>query len=153
MATTNGHRRPITDQVQEQLRWSREEARTLGAQVGDIAADLRDLAALEARLARAEMKEQLALSARNIALGAGALLFSLLALTFAFLTVMFALWVALPMWAAALITTLILLGIAGTAGFLAYDGLRQVKVKPERTLQSIREDMAWARDQMRSSAR
>ncbi len=122
MATTSGHRGPMSEQVQEQLRWSREEARTLGAQVGDIAADLRDLAGLEARLARAEMSEQLALSARNIALAAGALLFSLLALTFACLTVMFALRVALPMWAAALITTLILLGIAGAAGLLAYGG-------------------------------
>ncbi len=147
--TTNGHNETLT----EELKRGREEARELGAEVADIVADLRTLGQKEAQLAQAEIREQLMRSVRGLAAGATAAILGLLLLTFLSLTVMFALWVVLPMWASALIVSLGLAALAAIGGALAYAQIKRITVVPKRTVNSIREDLEWARSQMRSSAR
>ncbi|MCC6381519.1 MAG: phage holin family protein [Dehalococcoidia bacterium] len=140
-----------TDGFGDQLRRGREEVRGLGGELAGLAGDVRAHARSEVELAKAEMGEQAGIALRMAIWGGVALVTAVLALVFVFLTVMFAISVALPLWAAALITTALLLAIAGAAGALAYLRLRQISVVPRRTVRSLKEDVRWARDQLRSS--
>jgi uncharacterized membrane protein YqjE len=137
----------------EQFRRGRDEVSDLGGQVGGIIDDLRVLARKEAELARAELGEQLAISRNALVLGGLALVLAGLSVVFLFLTLMFGLDAGLPLWAAALITTLVLLLSTGLAALLARDQLRRISVVPRRTVDSVSEDVRWARDQLRFNGR
>lgn len=139
------------DSLGDDLRRGRDEARGLGEEAGQIAQDLRDLLRSEVQLAKAETREQINLAIRSAIWGAVAALCALLALVFVALTIMFALWVVLPMWLSALIVTAGLFVIAGLAGLMAYARIKQISVVPKRTVSSLKEDVAWAKAQLKSS--
>lgn len=130
----------------------REETRGLGEEAGQIAQDLRNLLRSEVQLAKAETREQIQLAIRSAIWGAVAALCALLTLVFIALTSMFALWVVLPMWLSALIVTAGLFLIAGLAGLMAYARIKQISLVPKRTVDSLKEDVAWAKAQLKSSA-
>jgi apolipoprotein N-acyltransferase len=79
--------------------------------------------------------------------------FGFLMLPFLFLAVMFALALVLPLWAAALATTGLLAILAIGAGFIAYRQFRQVRLIPKRTVESVKEDVKWARSQWNSNGK
>lgn len=136
----------------EQVRRGREEARALGEEFAGIADDLRQLAKSEVQLAKAELREQAALGTKIAMWGGIAALMSLVLIFFVFLTIMFALDAAMPLWAAALITTALILAITAFAGLMAYNRLKQLSVVPKKTMSSVKEDVQWAKDQLKSSA-
>ena len=78
---------------------------------------------------------------------------ALLTLAFFAVTAMFALDEVMDTWLAALITALGLLTITAIAGLLAYSQIKQITVAPKKTMQSVNEDVQWARDRMSFSAR
>lgn len=136
----------------EQIRRGGEEARAIGEEFAGIADDFRRLARSEVELAKAEMREQVALGVKVAMWGGIAALMSLVLLFFVFLSVMFALDTAMPLWAAALITTVLILAIAAFAGLMAYGRVKQLTVVPKKTMSSVKEDVQWAKDQLKSSA-
>lgn len=140
-----------TEGLGHQMRRGRQEVRDLGGELSGIASDVRTHARTQAELAKAELGEQAGIALRVAIWGGVALVAAALMLVFLFLTVMFAISTALPLWAGALITTALLLAIAAAAGGLAYLRLRQVSVVPKRTVRSLKEDVRWAREQLRSS--
>src|SRR6185437_7616226 len=108
-------------------------------EMAGIAGDLRQLAATEVELAKAELGEQVGL-ARNIAIAGGiALVAAMLGLVFVFVTIMVALAAVMPWPAAALITTVLLFGIAGVGGLLVYTWFKRLTVVPKKTISSVRE--------------
>ena len=137
----------------ERLRSTREEVSGLGAEVAEIASDLRLLAQKEVELGVAEVQEQIGYAAKGAGLGVVTFLLADMGAIFAFLTLMFALDTFLPLWAAALITTLLILVLAGLALAMTLSQFKKLSLKPRRFLNSLQEDMEWARTQMRSSAR
>ena len=136
----------------EQVRRGRDEARALGEEFAGIADDLRSLARNEVELAKAEMREQVSIGVKLAIWGGVAALMALVTTFFVFLTVMFALDAAMPLWAAALITTGIALLFTAVAGLLAYRRVKQLTVVPKKTMTSVKEDVQWAKDQLKSSA-
>src|SRR5918999_5467466 len=88
---------------------------------------------------------------RALIWGMMAATFGFLMLPFLFLAVMFALALVLPLWAAALATTGLLAILAIGAGFIAYRQFRQVRLIPKRTVESVKEDVKWARSQWNSN--
>jgi uncharacterized membrane protein YqjE len=130
-----------------------QEARELGAEAGRIAAELRELLGLEAELAQAEVSEATGKTVRGVAFGVGALVLADMALIFLFLTLMFAIDTQLPLWAAALITTLIIAVIVGILGLVARKFLRDVSFVPRRFIRNVKEDSVWAKSLMTSRAR
>jgi tetrahydromethanopterin S-methyltransferase subunit C len=139
--------------IGDQLRHSREEAREVGSEVADIAADLRLLAAKEVELARAEVKEGVQAYGRGAGYGAAAAIFGWLTLLFACLGLMFGLDEVLPLWAAALITAAILLVVTAVLGLLARASIKSGSLVPTKAMNSVREDLRWARAQLNLSAR
>lgn len=144
--------RPI-DSPADQLRRGREEAREIGSEIGEIAQDLRELAMAESRLAQAEVKENLNRLINAVIFGAAAALFAILMLVFVFLTVMFVLDLWFQLWAAALITTGVLVVLTAALGALAYSMIKKFSITPQRTMESVKEDLRWLKSLTTLSAR
>ena len=115
----------------------------------DIAGNIQEIVRSEIRLATIEMRQKLAEAATGgIALAAGALT-ALYALGFLLVAVYHALAYAVWPWLAAAIIALAL-GLG--AGAMIAEGrkrFRQFDPKPEKTLESVREDIAWIQSRRR----
>jgi uncharacterized membrane protein YqjE len=148
--TSNGHE---SGTLREQMSRGRDEARGLGAEIGEIVEDIRELGRLEMELARADIAEQIALL-RGIAMwGAVTLIFALMLVAFALVTVMFALALVVETWLAALITTAIALLVTAIAGYMAYRRAQTLTIVPQRSIDSVKRDVEWTREQITSRAR
>lgn len=139
--------------LKEDLRRSRDEAQALGQDLGDIATDVRFLLQKEAQLARAEMQETLNHSLRSLMWGGIAAFLATPFVIFAFAALMFGLDTVMPLVAAAGITAAVIVALMAIAGAIAYSRIKQINVKPERTVKSLQEDIEWAKTRIRSTAR
>lgn len=139
--------------VSAQLKRGQEEFQRVRGDVSTINADLRELTRMEVQLAKAEMREEAMLAVRGAAWAGLAITAAELGLVFAFATVMLILWVWMPMWAAALITTLLIMAVGATAASMARERFRQIKFVPDRTMRSVRKDIQCLKDQLTSSAK
>ena len=130
-----------------------DEARDVGREAGAILKDIQSLARSEGRLARAEAEA----TARSILFGAVALLVALLLVNsfviLLFATIVLALDTTLPIWLAALLTTVVVAAMTAVAAFIGVSALRNASILPRRTLRSIKEDIRWAGTQIQSLAK
>jgi uncharacterized membrane protein YqjE len=101
------------------------ENASLGTATKQVAEHASSLARLELELAVLELKRKVASLGIGIGLGAGALIFALFFLGFGFATLAAGLATAMSTWLALLITTLILLGVAGVLGLVAFVKIRK----------------------------
>ena len=132
----------------EQLKRGVDELQGVREEMMDLFDDVRGLAQKELELARTEMKEQVSFARNGAILGAVAGVLALLTLAFAATTVMFALDEGMPLWLAALLTTAGLAAVTLLLGLLARAQMKQVTVAPKKTMESVNEDMQWARRRM-----
>lgn len=153
MNTYNESRTNGGGSFSEQMRSSRQEAREVGSEMSDIFADLRVLAMKEVELARAELKEGAQAYGRGAGFGTAAAIFGWLTLLFACLGLMFGLDEFLPLWAAALITAGILLVITAVLGLMARASLSEGSLLPRKAIDSVQEDVRWAKAQLNFKAR
>jgi uncharacterized membrane protein YqjE len=103
----------------------------------------------EVRLAKAEVREE-AMSAGKAAgmLAVGAVL-GAYAVGLLLLTVVYALNGPLPDWLAALIVFAVVAIAAAVLAKIGLDRIKQVSPKPEQTIDSIKEDVQWVKQQTR----
>lgn len=107
----------------------------------------------EVALARTEMTEKLTIMARASIMLVVAAFVAFLAAGVLTATIVLAINVALPAWLAALIVTVVYLIIAGIFGLVGYKRLQKAgKPVPEQTIETIKEDISWAKHQARSAA-
>ncbi|WP_043194061.1 phage holin family protein [Streptomyces sp. NRRL F-2664] len=118
---------------------------SLGELVSEIGQDLSQLVRDEIELAKAEMKQESAKAGKAVGMlgGAGyaghvALLFGSLTMVFALAHVMDAAW-------AALIVTAVWAVVGGVLYTKGRERLRTVNLKPEQTVDTLKEDARWAR--------
>jgi hypothetical protein len=115
----------------------------------NVVGDIQEIIRAEVRLAKAEVREETVKAGRAAGmLGAGAVL-ALYAGGLLLLTALFALETALAPWVAALILTA-MVGIA--AAVLISVGrkrVKQVDPRPDKTIRTIKENVAWVRNQTR----
>lgn len=114
----------------------------------NIIGDIQDIVRSEVRLAKSELTIELKkLKAAAPLLAVGGVI-SLLAVLFLVWTLIYALAIVLPMWAAALTMT-VLLAIFGSITLAV--GLKQLRqvAPPERTLETVKENVQWAKQQMK----
>lgn len=141
------------DTVQDRLAGFREEVSEVSGDVGVIVAELRELAKAEARLAVAETKEQAGILARLSVAGGITVVLAALATVFVFITVLFALDTVMPLWAASLVTTILIAVLLAASALYARGIAKQLSPAPKRTIASIKEDITWARQQLTSNGR
>src|SRR5438552_8063132 len=124
------------------------ENASLGSATKQVAEHASTLARLELELAQLELKQKIASLGLGLGLGIGAGIFALFMLGFGFATIAAALATTMPTWAALLITTGLLLLIAGILGVLARGRIRkgtppvpeQAIAEAKRTSEALKSD-------------
>jgi uncharacterized membrane protein YqjE len=126
-----------------------KDERSLGELFSDLARETSTLVRQEVQLAKTEMTQKATAVGKDIgflAVGGAVAYAGLLALI---ATIIIILGMAgLPWWLAALIVTVVVLAIGG---FLVQRGLTALKhetMAPEQTIQTLKEDRQWAKEQM-----
>ncbi|HEY0396342.1 MAG TPA: phage holin family protein [Candidatus Elarobacter sp.] len=132
----------------------READRPIGELLRELGDEISTLMRQEIALAKVEISEKVKPAAASAGMFGGTAIFGLGAfgaLT-AFLIALIAL--AVPVWAAALIVTVVY-GIV--AGVLAITGKKKLQeaapLVPEQTAQTVKEDIEWAKTRAKSGAR
>jgi uncharacterized membrane protein YqjE len=123
--------------------------RTLSEVLQDIVANIQEIFRSEFRLAKAEIQIEATKAVRSsIPLVIGFLL-SLYALGFILLAAVHALSIVVDAWLAALIVGVAILVIAIMLVSVGRQRLKQVKVVPEKTVVTVKENVQWAKHQIR----
>jgi uncharacterized membrane protein YqjE len=120
--------------------------RTVGELLGRVTGDLSTLMRKEVELAKVEIKEEAtkAGKASGMLVGAGAV--GYLVLVFLALALMFALDLVMPIGWAAVITAVVLGVVAAVLFVLGRKQFQQVNPKPEQTVETLKEDVQWAKN-------
>lgn len=133
---------------------ARQRERSTGDLVKDLSRETSTLVRQELALAKAEMAEKGKKATAGVAMltGAGVAALLMLGALTAFLILL--LDEAMPPWSAALLVT-VLWGIVGAVlAYLGRDKLGEVGTPvPEKTMDSVKEDIEWLKDRNRSEAR
>ena len=120
---------------------------SLGDLVSRLAEQASELARHEMRLAQLEVQSKARVATRGVAMiAAGALVAyaGLIALVFALI---WALDIKLPLWAAALITGLLVAAAGAALAWIGWDRLRADGVIPRKTVETMKENARWAKRQ------
>ncbi len=126
---------------------TRNNERSLGELFSELTKETTTLVRQEFALARTEMTQKAKTYGRDAGLataGAVVLYTGFLALV---ATVIIALAYALPLWLSALIVTVVLLGIGAALAYMGIEQMRKTKPVPERTIDTLKEDAAWIKEQ------
>jgi len=121
------------------------EDKSVGELIGEVTGDLSKLMRQELELAKVEMKAEGAKAGKGVGMLGGAGVAAHLMLVFLSLTLMFALDQIMPMAWAALIVTALWAVIAGVLAMRGKAELKKVNPKPERTVETLKEDVQWAK--------
>ena len=122
------------------------EGRSVGELLGEVTGDLSRLMRQEVALAKVELKEEATKTGKASGMLAGAGAVGYLVLVFLSLALMFALDNVMGIGWAALLTA-VLLGIVSAVLFvLGRNRLKQVNPTPEQTVETLKEDVQWARN-------
>jgi uncharacterized membrane protein YqjE len=128
--------------------------RGVGELVKDLAGQTSTLVRQEIQLAQAEMTTKGKLAGRGAGMLAGAAVAGLLALMALSAVLIAALDTAMPLWLAALIVTLLWAVIAGVLAARGRTELRRATPPvPEQTVETVKEDIQWAKTQTGSAGR
>ena len=126
-----------------------QNGRTMAEILRDIIADVQEIVRSEFRLAKAEVQEETAKVARSgIPLIVG-LLLGLYALGFILLAAVHALSIVVAAWLATLIVGFVVGVVSLILINLGRNRLKGVKVVPEKTIGTMKENVQWARNQIR----
>jgi hypothetical protein len=126
--------------------------RPIGDLVKQLAGQTSTLVRQELDLAKAEMSEKAGVAGKGAGLFGGAAVAGLLAAGALTACVILALSEAIPAWLAALIVAVVL---AAVAAVLAMQGRNRIRAAtppvPEQTVETVKEDVQWAKTQKPSA--
>jgi hypothetical protein len=123
--------------------------RGTGDLLRSIAMDLSMLVSKQIELAKQEFGAMMSARARAAGVFGAAAVLGLFVVGFLGMAGAEALALVLPRWAAMLIVAVAFLLIAGIAILIARQSLRSSSTKPELTQESLKEDVAWAKQQLK----
>jgi uncharacterized membrane protein YqjE len=136
-------------EVAEPQRLYPKREEPIGNVVQELISDVRDLMRDEIKLARAEMSESVGNSiSAAVMLGIGGAL-AFLGVAYLLLAGVFALATIFAPWLAALIVGGVVLLIGAIVLLLGRNRLQQVKVVPDETIETLKEDQEWLTRQRR----
>jgi hypothetical protein len=122
--------------------------------IKDLSRDISDLVRQEIELARTEMMEKGKQAGVGAGMFGGAALMGAAAVGGSMATIIIILDLWMPLWLAALITTALYAGVAGVLAVRGRDELRQTGTPiPEKTKESVKEDIQWAKTRAQSNSR
>lgn len=131
-----------------------KDERSLGELFGDLARETSALVRQEVELAKTEMTQKATRVGKDIGflVAGGAVAYA------GFLALIAAIAIGLgqlglPWWLATLLVALVVGGIGGFLVMRGISALKQENLAPERTMQTIKEDVEWAKTRATSARR
>lgn len=122
----------------------------LGSLVTGIVEDLQGIVRGEVLLAKTELKEDASILGKAAGALVAAALIGLVGFIFLMLAVMYLLNKSLELWISAGIVAVALLLIAAILGMSGKKAMSAASLKPEETIDSLKEDQEWANRQIKS---
>jgi uncharacterized membrane protein YqjE len=129
------------------------DSRGFGDLVKDLASQTSTLVRQEIRLAQAEVTQKGKVAGKGAGLLGGAAAAALLGLGALTTVLIVALDSALPLWLAALIITLVWLAVAAGLAMAGRNALRAATPPAPQTVETVKEDIQWAKTRTGSAAR
>ena len=127
-----------------------DDQQSVGELISGLIQDLQAMVRAEIRLARTEIRDDARAAARGVAtIGAGALI-GLTGFIFLMLGVTYLLDEVMPLWLAAAIVGAVLAVIAAICVYAGRNQLRAADFTPEQTIDTLKEDREWAKQQISS---
>ena len=128
----------------------RRDERSLGQLFSDLSRQLTTLVRQEFELARTEVTTRAGAATRDVALiGAGGALAYAGLLVLLIAAVLLLVEAGLDGWLAALLVGIAVVAIGGALVWRGRDGLRTASLTPERTIETIKDDAEWAKEQFK----
>jgi uncharacterized membrane protein YqjE len=127
--------------------------RGLGELVKDLASQTSTLVRQEIKLAQAEVAQKSKLAGKGAGMLAGAAVTALLGLGALTALLIIALDSFLPLWLAALIVTLLWLAVAAVLALSGKKALQSATPPAPQTVETVKEDIQWAKTQTGSAPR
>ncbi|CAA9539337.1 MAG: hypothetical protein AVDCRST_MAG73-1750 [uncultured Thermomicrobiales bacterium] len=124
-----------------------------GSLITGVIKDMQDLLRAEVQLAKTELKEDASGIGKGVAFVAGGALVGLVAFIFLMLAATYLLDRWVDRWIAAGIVGLILATIAAIVASTGKKHLSAATLKPEQTIETLKEDQQWAKQQINSVKR
>jgi uncharacterized membrane protein YqjE len=129
-----------------------DDPRGLGELVKDLASQTSTLVRQEIKLAQAEVTEKGKVAGRGAGMLAGAAIAALLALGALTACLIAALDAAVPLWLAALIVTVLWVLVAAVLAQVGRKALQSATPPVPQTVETVKEDIQWAKTQTGSGA-
>jgi len=126
---------------------------SLGTLVAGIVEDLQRIVRGEVQLAKTELKEDASAIGKGAGMLAGGALVGLVGFIFLMLAVTYLLNKSLEMWVSAGIVGLVLAVLAAALAMIGKNQLSGATLKPDQTIDSVKEDREWASRQIKSVKR
>jgi uncharacterized membrane protein YqjE len=124
------------------------DERSIGSIVGDAISNLQEIVRTEIELVKTETREEAMTAVRASGLLVGGVIAALYALGLFLLAVAWGLSEFMDLWLALGIVFLVMAVIAGVLIMVGKSRLSNVNPKPEQTMETLKEDVAWAKRQM-----
>ena len=125
----------------------------LGALISGVIRDLQDLLRAEVQLAKTELREDATGIGKALAFIAAGAFIGLVGLIFLIQAVVWILDEFVNDWLAATIVAVALLAIAAILALSGRSKLSATNLKPEQTIETLKEDQQWAKQQINSAKR
>lgn len=129
-------------------RFETHDERSIGSVIGDAISNLQEIVRSEIQLAKTETREEAASAMRASGMLVGGVIAALYALGLFLLAVAWALSEFMELWLALGIVFLVMAVIAGVLIMIGKSRLSEINPKPEQTMETLKEDVAWAKRQM-----
>lgn len=123
--------------------------RSIFTVLADVVGDVQQIIRAEFRLAKAEVSEELAKVRRRAMMAAAGAVLVMVSLGVLALAGVWALAMVMPNWAAALVVGAGLAVIGGAIAMAGVNRMSDVQLPPERTVETIKENIQWAKTRVR----
>jgi hypothetical protein len=125
------------------------DERSIGDLLQVVVRDMGDMVRAEIRLARAELEQSARNAGKAGGMLGGAAMAGLLAAACLVTTGIAAMALVMSLWLASLLMTVFLAVVGGALYAGGRAKLREVKPTPEKTVETVKENIEWAKHQMR----
>lgn len=124
--------------------------RSLGELLSELVREITTLVRQEATLAKTEISQKIARIGKHVGLVAagGTVAYAGILAILAAIIILLA-QAGMDLWASALLVGIIVAGIGGFLVRMGLDSLRREDLAPRQTLETLKEDTQWAKEQVR----
>jgi hypothetical protein len=121
--------------------------KSIGELFGDLGREVGDLVRAEIALARVELTDRVSRIGRDagMLIAGGLIAYAGFIVLLGAIALILALW--LPLWLSALLVAVVVLAAGGLLVQRGLADLRRAKLAPTRTIETLRQDVEWAKEQ------